>query len=91
MTTAFQVTLKGAGEDKTSLTALDDADGIEDVFLVNWKAFDPAVWPGPILFHFYSPEGRSSDIAISDLTIEHVGSSCLDLRSGRSPLKMIDS
>lgn len=74
---AFHGRLKGAGQDRTILTTLPDADGIEDVLMPNWITnFDtgnPDEWGptyGPTLFHFYTPEGLASDITVSDLTID---------------------
>lgn len=69
ISTAFMGSLKGAGQSQTVLATLDDEDGIEDVFMPNWKMF-PEGTLGPTLIHFYTPEGMSSDIAISDLTIQ---------------------
>ena len=62
---------------RTIITTLPDEDGIEDVLMPNWitnfDTGDPNVW-GPTyaatLFQFYTPEGMSSDISVSDLTVE---------------------
>jgi hypothetical protein len=74
ITGTFDGALVGAGMGRTILTTLPDADGIEDVLMVNWitdldnpGVFGPTL--GPTLFHFSLFGEAPSQVAISNLSI----------------------
>jgi hypothetical protein len=74
ITGTFDGALVGAGMGRTILTTLPDADGIEDVLMINWVTdldnpgvFGPTL--GPTLFHFSLFGEAPSQVAISNLSI----------------------
>jgi len=74
ITGTFDGALVGAGMGRTILTTLPDADGIEDVLMINWISDleHPGVRGptlGPTLFHFSLFGETPSRVAMSNMTI----------------------